>query len=332
MIQVQGLAKHYGNFVAVQRPRLRGRARRGPGARRARTAPARPPRCAASPASFAPTRGRGHDRRPRPATRPGRGQARARLHSRRAAPLRLPDRREHLASSARLYGVADAPSAARALLEELELADKARRAARRAVARHEAEARHRLRPAARSARAAARRAADRPRSGRHPPHEGDDRRARARRGAAIVLSSHLLHLVEEIADRVLILQSGRRVALGTLAEIRALAPGLSQDASLEDIFLTVTARGDQARLVIDGLLLPAAHPFRNRLTRRLARLREPRYFVPFAVSLLWFGGMVSPCRARRLARAAAGFGVVAARRRARRSSSSAASGSSCGSC
>ena len=69
---------------------------------------------------------------------------------------------------------------------------------------------------------------------------------RARRGAAIVVSSHLLHLVEEIANRVLILQGGRRIALGTLTEIRALAPGLSQDASLEDIFLTVTARGDQA--------------------------------------------------------------------------------------
>jgi ABC-2 type transport system ATP-binding protein len=69
---------------------------------------------------------------------------------------------------------------------------------------------------------------------------------RARRGSAIIVSSHLLHLVEEIANRVLILQNGRRVAFGTLAEIRALAPGLKQDANLEDIFLTVTARGDQA--------------------------------------------------------------------------------------
>jgi ABC-2 type transport system permease protein len=44
--------------------------------------------------------------------------------------------------------------------------------------------------------------------------------------------------------------------------------------------------------VIDvfGYLLRTS--FRNRITRRLARLREPRYLVPFVVSLLWFGMVV----------------------------------------
>ena len=60
------------------------------------------------------------------------------------------------------------------------------------------------------------------------------------------MSSHLLHLVEEIADRVLILKSGERIALGTLAEIRALAPGLAKDATLEEIFLSVTGSGEPA--------------------------------------------------------------------------------------
>jgi hypothetical protein len=32
--------------------------------------------------------------------------------------------------------------------------------------------------------------------------------------------------------------------------------------------------------------------FRNRFTRRIQRLREPRYLVPFVVSLLWFGNFV----------------------------------------
>jgi hypothetical protein len=32
--------------------------------------------------------------------------------------------------------------------------------------------------------------------------------------------------------------------------------------------------------------------FRNRFTRRIKRLREPRYLVPFVVSLLWFGNFV----------------------------------------
>ena len=39
---------------------------------------------------------------------------------------------------------------------------------------------------------------------------------RARGGAAVLLSSHLLHLVEEICTRVLILQTGRMVAIGTI--------------------------------------------------------------------------------------------------------------------
>ena len=42
----------------------------------------------------------------------------------------------------------------------------------------------------------------------------------AANGAAIVLSSHLLKLIEELADRLLIIDSGRAVFSGTLAEAR----------------------------------------------------------------------------------------------------------------
>ena len=62
---------------------------------------------------------------------------------------------------------------------------------------------------------------------------------RARQGAAVLLSSHLLHLVEEICHRVLILQRGRMVAIGTIEEILADRPEL-RGKSLEDIFLTLT--------------------------------------------------------------------------------------------
>ncbi|HYL81315.1 MAG TPA: ABC transporter ATP-binding protein [Candidatus Acidoferrum sp.] len=62
---------------------------------------------------------------------------------------------------------------------------------------------------------------------------------RARAGAAVLLSSHLLHLVEEICTRVLILQRGRMVAIGTIPEILAGRPDL-QGKSLEDIFLALT--------------------------------------------------------------------------------------------
>ncbi|MGH2667650.1 MAG: ABC transporter ATP-binding protein [bacterium] len=62
---------------------------------------------------------------------------------------------------------------------------------------------------------------------------------RARSGAAVLLSSHLLHLVEEICTRVLILDKGRMVAIGTIDEILAGRPDLA-GKSLEDIFLALT--------------------------------------------------------------------------------------------
>jgi len=62
----------------------------------------------------------------------------------------------------------------------------------------------------------------------------------AREGAAIIVSSHMLHLVEEISDRVLIIQHGKQVLEGTLARIRAELLGAGVDADLEEIFLRAT--------------------------------------------------------------------------------------------
>ena len=47
-------------------------------------------------------------------------------------------------------------------------------------------------------------------------------------------------LVEEVADRVLIIQGGRKVVHGSQAEILAQVPELSGAASLEDIFMRMT--------------------------------------------------------------------------------------------
>ena len=68
---------------------------------------------------------------------------------------------------------------------------------------------------------------------------------RAAAGSAVILSSHLLHLVEEICTRLLVLQHGRVVAFGTMAEIIASRPGL-RTRSLEDVFLTLIGQ-DEAR-------------------------------------------------------------------------------------
>ena len=64
---------------------------------------------------------------------------------------------------------------------------------------------------------------------------------RAREGAAIIISSHLLHLVEEISSRILILKDGKKVIDGTLAEVALKFSGSTGDDSLEEIFFRATA-------------------------------------------------------------------------------------------
>jgi ABC-2 type transport system ATP-binding protein len=64
---------------------------------------------------------------------------------------------------------------------------------------------------------------------------------RARDGAAIIISSHLLHLVEEICSRILILKDGRKLIDGTLAEITRKFSEQPGDASLEEVFFRATS-------------------------------------------------------------------------------------------
>jgi ABC-2 type transport system ATP-binding protein len=64
--------------------------------------------------------------------------------------------------------------------------------------------------------------------------------ARAKAGAAILLSSHLLHLVEEVCSRVIIMDRGQKVADGTFAELALRADLASAGSNLEQIFLRVT--------------------------------------------------------------------------------------------
>ena len=58
----------------------------------------------------------------------------------------------------------------------------------------------------------------------------------ARSGAAVILSSHLLHLVEEICTRLLIMRRGRVLAFGTIGDIVAARPELA-GLRLEDVFI-----------------------------------------------------------------------------------------------
>ena len=146
---------------------------------------------------------------------------------------------EHFRFVARLYGVADVAARMPALLEELELADKAEalplelsRGMKQKLAigcalLHDPQVL----------------LLDEPLTGLDPV--GIRRMkgtimARARAGAAVVLSSHLLHLVEELCTRLLVVSRGRVVASGTVEEIIAERPELT-GLSLEEMFVELTS-------------------------------------------------------------------------------------------
>src|SRR3546814_19116880 len=71
---------------------------------------------------------------------------------------------------------------------------------------------------------------------------------RARQGVAVILSSHLLQLVEELCTSLLVIRRGRMVARGSVASIVQERPELAA-LGLEDLFLTLTG-GDRERRAI----------------------------------------------------------------------------------
>ena len=64
---------------------------------------------------------------------------------------------------------------------------------------------------------------------------------RAREGAAIIISSHLLPLVQEICSHILILKQGRKVSFGTMQETARRYADATGDANLEEVFFRATA-------------------------------------------------------------------------------------------
>jgi ABC-2 type transport system ATP-binding protein len=58
-------------------------------------------------------------------------------------------------------------------------------------------------------------------------------------GTTVVLSTHVLPVVEKLADRVGVLQDGRLVAEGHPEELTRRAEA-GEDADLEDVFIEVT--------------------------------------------------------------------------------------------
>jgi len=148
---------------------------------------------------------------------------------------------EHLRFTALAYRVPDGEARATGLLAELDLADK-QDALGSTLSRG---MRQKLAFACAFLRDPPVLVLDEPLTGLDPRAirlVRDAVRRRADAGAAVVVSSHLLDLVERLSDRVLVLHRGKAVAEGTLEAIRARAAG----GTLEEAFFAITEGGDAA--------------------------------------------------------------------------------------
>ncbi len=147
--------------------------------------------------------------------------------------------RQHLNFVARIYGVRDHAAIAQPLLEEFEIADKADQlpeALSRGMKQKLAIACGLLhRPQVMFF--------DEPLTGLDPlgiRRMKNSILQRARDGATIVLSSHLLHLLEEVCSHVLILKQGVKIADGTLADVAGRFSQGEPNVNLEEVFIRAT--------------------------------------------------------------------------------------------
>lgn len=146
---------------------------------------------------------------------------------------------EHLKLTGRLYGVADIEKRSAMLVEELELGGKEHSL----PAELSRGMRQKVVIACGLVRDASTLLFDEPLTGLDPIGIRRMRQtivSRARDGAAILLSSHLLHLVEEICTRVIIMDRGRKIADGSVAELVRRADLAEAGSTLEQVFMRVT--------------------------------------------------------------------------------------------
>jgi ABC-2 type transport system ATP-binding protein len=152
--------------------------------------------------------------------------------------------RQHLNFVARVYGVADYEALARPLLEELEIADKADElpgALSRGM-------KQKLAIACGLLHGPRVMFFDEPLTGLDPlgiRRMKDSILKRARAGATIVLSSHLLHLLEEVCSHVLILKKGEKIADGTIPEVAARFSNGESGVNLEEVFIRATGGSEK---------------------------------------------------------------------------------------
>jgi ABC-2 type transport system ATP-binding protein len=147
--------------------------------------------------------------------------------------------RQHLAFVARVYGVANHEALAQPLLEEFEIADKANDL----PGQLSRGMKQKLAIACGLLHSPQVLFFDEPLTGLDPLGIRRMKQSivqRAQSGCAVVLSSHLLHMLEEVCTHVLILKRGVKVANGTLGEVAAQFSNGEAGVDLEEVFIRAT--------------------------------------------------------------------------------------------
>src|ERR1043166_6951080 len=146
---------------------------------------------------------------------------------------------QHLAFTARIYQVQDYQTIGAQLLEELEIADKKNSL----PAELSRGMKQKLAIACGLLHRPKVMYFDEPLTGLDPigiRRMKDSILTRARSGAAVIVSSHLLHLVEEICSHILILKNGRKIIAGTIGELTEKFSEQTGEMNLEEVFFRAT--------------------------------------------------------------------------------------------
>ncbi len=75
-------------------------------------------------------------------------------------------------------------------------------------------------------------------------------RLNVEKNGAVLFSTHIMEIAEELCDRIAVINRGKIVAVGTIDDLRAKA---KTEGTLEDIFLKLTGEEESVRGVVNAL-------------------------------------------------------------------------------
>lgn len=74
-----------------------------------------------------------------------------------------------------------------------------------------------------------------------------------KRGGAVLFSTHIMEIAEDICDRIGIINQGKMIAEGTMETLKQGVSTMDEDMDLEDIFLKLTEQDDSISNIIEKL-------------------------------------------------------------------------------